>query len=128
MKENEGVLKIKTGVKGICMNHDVFGFCTVLDCLRCNNSTTRIILPDERQIGDNNYYMIIQEEEKYLIEFFDKIPLRKEMEEYLLRIDSDYQLTRLSDGMIVRDRPIINTRKIDKDNTKKKIRIIKRNK
>ena len=50
------------------------------------------------------------------------------MEEYLLRIDSDYQLTRLSDGMIVRDRPIINTRKIDKDNTKKKIRIIKRNK
>lgn len=68
--------------------------------MECDNNVVRIILPDGRQIGDNDYYKVHSEEEKYLIVFFDKIPKRQDMEEYLLNIESDYQLVRLSDEII----------------------------
>lgn len=68
--------------------------------MECDNNVVRIILSNGRQIGDNDYYKVHSEEDKYLIVFFDKIPKRQDMEEYLLNIESDYQLVRLSDGII----------------------------
>ena len=66
---------------------------------------------------------------KYLIKFFDKIPLRKEMDEYLINPLSDYQLIRVSDGTIMRNRPTIDNKKENNfGNSKKKIRKIKKNK
>ena len=45
------------------------------------------MLPDGRQIGDNDYYKVHSEEDKYLIVF-------------LIRCLKDKQLVRLSDGII----------------------------
>lgn len=56
------------------------------------------------------------------------------MEEYLLNIESDYQLVRLSDGIIMRDRPMVeeekNINKKEKvfNNSKKRVRKINRKK
>jgi hypothetical protein len=45
--------------------------------LECDNNVVRIILLDGRQIGDNDYYKVHSEEEKYLIVFFDKMSKRQ---------------------------------------------------
>ena len=134
MKENEGILKVKREVNGGCSNYQEGNRCNILGCLECDNNVVRIIFPDGRQIGDNDYYKVHSEEEKYLIVFFDKIPKRQDMEEYLLNIESDYQLVRLSDGIIMRDRPVVedekNTNKKEKvfNNSKKRVRKINKKK
>ena len=89
MKENEGVLKIKTEVKNNCVNYDYFGLCSVKDCINCENAVHRFIYSNGRQTGDNNYHKKGINEEKYLIEFFDKVPTRIELESYLLNPKSD---------------------------------------
>ena len=102
--------------------------------MECDNNVVRIILPDGRQIGDNDYYKVHSEEDKYLIVFFDKIPKRQDMEEYLLNIESDYQLVRLSDGFIMWNRPMVeeekNINRKEKvfNNSKKRVRKINRKK
>lgn len=102
--------------------------------MECDNNVVRIILLDGRQIGDNDYYNVHSEEDKYLIIFFDKMPKRQDMEEYLLNIESDYQLVRLSDEIIMRDRPMVEEEKnINKkgkafNNSKKIVRKINREK
>lgn len=102
--------------------------------MECDNNVVRIILPNGRQIGDNDYYKVHSEEDKFLIIFFDKMPKRQDMEEYLLNIESDYQLVRLSDGIIMRDRPMVeeekNINKKEKvfNNSKKIVRKINRKK
>lgn len=102
MKENEGVLKIKTEVKNNCVNYDYFGLCSVKDCIDCENAVHRFIYSNGRQTGDNNYHKKGINEEKYLIEFFDKVPTRIELESYLLNPKSDYKITRLSDGVVLK--------------------------
>ncbi len=102
MKENEGILKIKTEVKDNCVNYDYFGFCTVEDCIKCENASYRFIFSNGRQTGDNEYYKNGNSEEKYLIEFFDKVPTRVELEKYFLNPNSNYKITRLNDGVVLR--------------------------
>lgn len=102
MKENEGVLKIKTEVKNNCVNYDYFGLCKIIDCIKCENAVYRFIYNDERHTGDNEYHKKGVSEEKYLIEFFDKVPTRVELESYFSNPNSDYKITRLSDGVVLK--------------------------
>ena len=51
------------------------------------------------------------------------------MDEYLINPLSDYQLIRVSDGIIIRNRPTMDNKKENNfGNSKKKIRKIKKNK
>lgn len=87
MKTNEGILKIKRGVNASCSGiSETNDNSKLLDCIKCENSVSRIILPDERQVGDQDYYKKGINEEKYLIEFLDKVPSRRELETYLKKI------------------------------------------
>mgnify|MGYP004506821879 FL=1 len=97
MKINEGILKIKRGVNASCSGiSETNDNSKLLDCIKCENSVSRIILPDERQVGDQDYYKKGINEEKYLIEFLDKVPSRRELETYLFEEDNNYRITKLS--------------------------------
>ena len=100
MKENEGILKIKRMVNDTCISYE--GENQVSSCIKCNNAVYRFIYSNGRQTGDDTYYKKGIKEEKYLIEFFDKVPTSVELEKYLLDKKSNYRITRLKDNKVIR--------------------------
>ena len=131
MKENRGVLKIKNDVNNKCNYYDPYGLCSIMDCFKCNNSVVKVILTDGSQFGDSEYSIKGENEERYLIIIYDKISSLDDLNSYLLDNDSDYQLIRIDDGIIIRNRPIVKNinegNNINEKDVKKKI-LLKKNK
>ncbi len=92
-------LLLKKGVKEDCREGALVTFCSVNDCIKCENSDLKIIAGDtvikDFKQDDN------KEAEKYVIEFFDMIPDAKNLVEYLSDPDSDYRITRDRDKEIL---------------------------
>lgn len=131
MKENRGLLKIKNDVNNRCDYYDPYELCSIMDCFKCNNSVVRVILQDGSQFGDREYSMRGENEEKYIIIIYDKISSLNDLDSYLLDENSDYQLIRIDDGIIIRNRPVgNNTNRNNSINGKevKKKTLLKRNK
>ncbi len=98
MKKNQAILKIKTGVNGDCCYEGR----ALNECLKCNNSVHKFIFPGGKTSGSCKYFFKFGKAERYLIEFFDRIPARNEIEIYLRNGNSDYRLTDLKNGRILR--------------------------
>ena len=102
--KNHAILDIVTEVERPCSDMDPFGLDTVTDCLACSNSDYKIML-DGKVIKEFKNLSSNTEEEKkerYIIEFFDSIPTPNSMITYLEDNNSNYRITRDSDGIILR--------------------------
>lgn len=100
IKDN-ATLKIKREIKDSCGIIDPLGMCTVIDCLSCKNSDYKIILHDGVILKDFKDEKSSGEEEKYIIEFFDKLDHTTNILDYLTNEENDYRITRESDQVIL---------------------------
>lgn len=117
--KNHAILDIVSNVESPCSDMDSFGLDMVKDCLTCSNSDYKIML-DGKVIKDFKKLSSNAEEEnkeRYVIEFFDDIPASDNIVSYLEDNNSNYRITRDSDGIILR--PFLEDRKKKKKSKKK---------
>ena len=120
--KNHAILDIVSNVERPCSDMDPFGLDTVTDCLTCSNSDYKIML-DGKVIKDfKNLSSNTEEEnkERYVIEFFDDIPTPDNIIAYLEDNNSNYRITRDSDGIVLR--PSLEDRKRKEEEQAKMIR------
>lgn len=109
--KNHAILDMVTEIESPCSDMDSFGLDMVKDCLTCSNSDYKIML-DGKVIKDFKKLSSNAEEEnkeRYVIEFFDDIPASDNIISYLEDNNSNYRITRDSDGIILR--PFLEDRK-----------------
>lgn len=108
--KGKALLKIKTTTKNHCSHYDIFGLCTVTECLTCENSLIKITKLDN-DIETNELFMstiynnIKKEEEEYFLIFLDHFPEKGELISYLVDEKNNYMIIRKSD-MVTLKRPI----------------------
>ena len=109
--KNHAILDIVTEVERPCSDMDLFGLDTVTDCITCSNSDYKIMLDGKVIKEFKNLSSNTEEEnkERYVIEFFDDIPAPDNIIAYLEDNNSNYRITRDSDGIILR--PSLEDRK-----------------
>ena len=118
--KNHAILDIVTEVERPCSDMDPFGLDTVTDCITCSNSDYKIML-DGKVIKEFKKLSSNTEEEnkeRYVIEFFDDIPTPDSIIAYLEDNNSDYRITRDSDGIILR--PSLEDKRRKKEEAEKK--------
>ena len=109
--KNHAILDIVTEVERPCSDMDPFGLDTVTDCITCSNSDYKIMLDGKVIKEFKNLSSNTEEEnkERHVIEFFDDIPAPDNIIAYLEDNNSNYRITRDSDGIILR--PSLEDRK-----------------
>lgn len=83
---------------------DPFGQDTVLDCMTCSNSDYQIILKGKtiKAFQEEKSKQELEKKTRYIIEFFEDIPVQESLLAYLESESSNYRITRDSDGIILR--------------------------
>ena len=102
--ENHAILDIVRETERSCSDIDPFGQDTVLDCITCSNSDYQIVLKGKKvkEFQDKNSKQNQETKTRYIIEFFEDIPDQKSLSDYLENENSNYRITRDSDGVILR--------------------------
>lgn len=104
----KAVLKLKTMTLNPCGNYDPFGLCTIPECMSCENSSFIIEFDSPNESYPNGIYKkgdyekYENNEELFLIEFMEGIPVPEHIIEYLLKDESNYRITRVKDSVIMR--------------------------
>lgn len=104
LSENNATLILKSRIISSCATYDPIGLDSVDDCLVCENADYRIIDKDKNIIVDFKFPGLKQKDmevEKYCIEFFDDVDYENVVP-YLRDNYSDYRMTRISDGVVLR--------------------------
>lgn len=109
------ILEIVTGVERPCSNIDPLGLDTVTDCLTCSNSDYKILQEDKviKDYKKSSSKEKKENQERYIVEFFDGIPKTDNLMTYLENDNSNYRITRESDGIILR--PSLEDRKKEEE-------------
>ena len=103
-------LEYRTGIKDHCAAYDPFGLCNIMDCLKCENAYYKITLPDGSVVANTNENLNAIdntsrgfEDDDHLILFYDRIPTKCELLNYLEDYNSQYRTVRLCDNMCMND-------------------------
>lgn len=95
---NKGHIELKVVDLSVCPTIDPIGLCTILDCLKCENCNYKIVMATGEIVKNFSDDL---EAERYLVEFFDDIK-SEDILSYLDDVNSDYRITRESDGVVLR--------------------------
>jgi hypothetical protein len=99
--ENRATLKLKRRTNSDCCSKSMFNFDDVLNCIKCDNCTYKIVNNDGVIIKDVEFEKQESLLDEYLIEFFDQVNYDNLLE-YLSNEESDFRVTRLKDSVIIR--------------------------
>ncbi len=96
------VLEIKPQIVDSCSSYDIFGLCTVSDCLQCENCAYRISFDNGKTVETDDFEenSLISKTEKYFLEFVE--PVGKDIYGYLTDDYSDYGIIRVNDKVVLR--------------------------
>lgn len=87
-----------------CCILDSIGTCTIVDCLKCENTDYRIIDKEGNILKDFNGGYLNRKNiktESYIVQFFDEVDFNQ-LGSYLEDPNSDYRITRCKDHIIMR--------------------------
>ena len=106
----KALLEYRTGIKDHCDSYDLFGLCSIKDCLCCENCYYKITLENGEAIANSNIDLNTLdnnsrgfEDDNHEILFYDNVPNIDDLFNYLFSDDSEYRIVRLSDNIVMSD-------------------------
>ena len=114
LKNNNGVkgkafLEVRSCINDTCSAYDPFGLCNVMECLKCENAYYKITLEDgsivsnNEEAFENTNIKVGFKEDDHNILFYDYVPTKDELLDYLDDKKSQYRVVRLFDNMVMND-------------------------
>ena len=114
LKNNNGVkgkafLEVRSCINDTCAAYDPFGLCNIMECLKCENAYFKITLQDGSIISNNedafentNIEVGLKQDDHDIL-FYDYVPTKDELLDYLDDKKSQYRVVRLFDNMVMND-------------------------
>ena len=114
LKNNNGVkgkayLEVRSCINDACSAYDSSGLCNVMQCLKCENAYYKITLEDgsivsnNEEAFENTNIKVGFKEDDHDILFYDYVPTKDELLDYLDDKKSQYRVVRLFDNMVMND-------------------------
>ncbi len=106
----EALLEHRTGIKRHCSAYDSLGLCSISNCLDCENCYYKITLENGATIANSNVDLSTIKEsgtgfidDDHKIYFYDQVPGKDNLLNYIFSDKSNYRLVRTSDNRIMYD-------------------------